>query len=529
VATSDDVQTYSTWEASASHSQYSLRTSNSKKRHVQVSEAIPSSTTLIVVPSVLLEQWASQIFKHTRSDVLNATNVFIDDLDHEPLPRAEILSKYFIILTTHKRLTNEWRRSRPKGYDEEFQNNSNGESSSSSENSGNAKFVSPLLEIVFYRVAFDEGHQMGRGYLSESLFMASTLLTKCSWLLTGTPTPSDQVQTLSYLFNQFVFLKHSMFLVKNVSKSDLWRTLFSKTFQDQSDPHASCSVEILSRLLSENMIRHTKKSIFNIPKPFYKLTRLVLSAEEIKVYNTLVTIVRINLVLTGLDYRTPGALHPDSLLNPANKKALREAIVNLRMSTAGAGSAPLVLPKRVEILEKVAAALTCIPNKEDILVELDAFIECVLKGNGLICQRCNQKYALLIFTPCCHTFCPDCLNITRDFCCVCNQSFDWDLTQIIQPGFSSSQFIFSTSATTGEEVALPMEGNIWNNEVISTVANGSPSSQDCIHSSKISYLMNLIKGLSSQVPHAKQVTSSMIPESAPKIIVFRYLYLINVC
>lgn len=518
---------------------YSFRESESRKRRLHEVVAIPSAATLIVVPSVLREQWSNQIFKHVHSNVLNAKNVFIDDREDEPLPPAEELSKYFVILTTHKRLASEWRKSRPKLRDELYYFDD------LTDETGKGISVSPLLGIVFYRVAFDEGHQMGRGYLSESLFMASTILTKCSWLLTGTPTPSDSSQTLSYLYNQFVFLKHPIFSTRKVSKQELWRVLFNKTFSDGPKSHFFSSLQILTRLLSENLIRHSKQCILNIPKPIYKVTRLVLSSEEISVYNTLVAIVRSNLVLTGLDYRNPGALHPDSLLNPINRKALREALLNLRISTAGAGSASLVLPKRDEVMKKIASALNHLENKEDILRKLQIFVETITKGEWLECQRCKEKFALLIFTPCCHTFCPDCLNITKDYCCCCNRPFDWDMTQTIQPGFSSSQFIFSsdTSTTNSINVENLPEDTIWRPRTASTMnsdfelhsatslssSSFAAGDEECVRSSKISYLMSSIKkicGLGSRLmrsPH-KVIDDSDSLGLPPKIIVFRFQY-----
>jgi len=41
--------------------------------------------------------------------------------------------------------------------------------------------------------------------------MASALLTKNRWLLTGTPTPSDAQHVQSYLHQQFKFLRHPLF------------------------------------------------------------------------------------------------------------------------------------------------------------------------------------------------------------------------------------------------------------------------------------------------------------------------------
>ena len=87
---------------------------------------------------------------------------------------------------------------------------------------------------------------------------------------------------------------------------------------------------LLIKLLRENMIRHTKHSIVGIPQPIYRVTRLVLSHEESRAYNALVALAKVNLILTGFDYKNPGASHPDSFVNPLNKKALNEVLLNIR-------------------------------------------------------------------------------------------------------------------------------------------------------------------------------------------------------
>lgn len=294
-----------------------------------------------------------------------------------------------IIVTTHKRLASEWKKGKPTihsipTYDEEKKN------------------ISSLLRVIFYRIAFDEGHKMGQSNLSDSLFMASALFAKNRWLLTGTPTPSDPSHTLSYLSHQFRFLRHPIFYGTKTSNSELWRRLFSQTFSDGSNPHAYSSVTLLVRLLTESMIRHTKHSIIGIPKPIYRLTKLVLGSEEKKTYNSLVALIRVNLVLTGLDYKTPGSQHLDSFLNPLNKKALSEVITNLRIATSGSGSAPLILPKQDIIMNKIECFLENHPHQCEILIKLKLLIDRTLEQKHSKCDRCHKLHALLIITPCCH-------------------------------------------------------------------------------------------------------------------------------
>ena len=243
---------------------------------------------------------------------------------------------------------------------------------------------------------------MGKGYLSESLFMASAIHAKNRWLLTGTPTPSDPTQTLAYLYHQFQFLNHPLFKGAKLTKHEIWRKLFSRVFSEGSDPHYYGGVESLIRLLSSCMIRHSKQDILDIPKPVYKVTKLVLSSEEKKVYNSFVALARCNLILTSLDYKTPGAQHPDSLLNAKNKKSLSELIYNLRLATAGGGVAPLILPNKTNTLSKIQDSISHLPNKDLIIKALEFLITQTVPDTRTVCERCSKLVAPLILTPCCH-------------------------------------------------------------------------------------------------------------------------------
>ena len=192
---------------------------------------------------MLRAQWREQIDRHTAIHVLPAESVFIDEDESLPLPPAKVLAKLHIIVTTHKRLADEWKHGKPVAFQDlnrpvflleewaQAKDQARNKSSSvpasytSSSNTGltssgssnttssiNTTYAehhkSPLLDIIFSRIAFDEGHTLGKSTLSESLLMASTLLTKARWILSGTPTPSDQNKALQYLRHQVRLLWH---------------------------------------------------------------------------------------------------------------------------------------------------------------------------------------------------------------------------------------------------------------------------------------------------------------------------------
>tara|TARA_A100001015_G_scaffold312307_1_gene417243 strand:+ start:128 stop:730 length:603 start_codon:yes stop_codon:yes gene_type:complete len=128
----------------------------------------------------------------------------------------ETLCKFLIIVTTHKRLSVEWKKRGPQ--DSSYSNMMILHPSSKDTHQIN-RDISPLLRMVFYRVAFDEGHSMGKSNLTNSLLMATSLYAKNRWLLTGTPTPSDTSQSLPYLFHQFDFLLHPILFTMNRNKT----------------------------------------------------------------------------------------------------------------------------------------------------------------------------------------------------------------------------------------------------------------------------------------------------------------------
>ena len=59
-----------------------------------------SSTTLIIVPDSLIDHWMFQIDSHIASGV--HMRIFVDTDISMPLPSAEILCTYHVLLITHR-------------------------------------------------------------------------------------------------------------------------------------------------------------------------------------------------------------------------------------------------------------------------------------------------------------------------------------------------------------------------------------------------------------------------------------------
>ena len=85
-----------------------------------------------------------------------------------------------------------------------------------------------------------------------------------------------------------------------------WKTFIQPTFRPEFSNDRIFGVSALTQLLAQNMIRHTKANIPEIPKPVFKITPIQLSPQEASVYNFFACSALTNLVLTDLDYTHPG-------------------------------------------------------------------------------------------------------------------------------------------------------------------------------------------------------------------------------
>jgi hypothetical protein len=319
---------------------------------------LPSSATLLVVPSPLINHWKEQmirhidfnyiskqgrqsspsIYYHTSKRNLFSTStkvsfslsnvidpiIFIDDGSKE-LPHPSVLARFRIVLTSYTRFTSEWKNG-----------NVEMEIRASKKNSGDGgnywgddvPEASSLLKVSWLRVIVDEGHVLGKS--ANNLFQfASWLPAERLWAMTGTPTPQISTQNgLKNLFHMSNFLKHDFFNQRLGGEND-WNSLISSGWRLG---HVS-SFFRLKHLVSYLMVRHTKADLVEIPPPEYSMANIELSQAEIATYNTLVSGIRSNIITTSMKGKTSG--WQDSLLNPRQSKYASEALRNLRVACCG--------------------------------------------------------------------------------------------------------------------------------------------------------------------------------------------------
>lgn len=410
---------------------------------------LPSSGTLLVVPSVLLEHWQDQIQLHVDKDYIShripiivvytgtfhyefqedfvikckveKTHfpfLFLDKTGSRPLPPADFLSMFSIVITSNQRFTNEWKNG---SFEDQLNRNS---SKYSFENDSDD--ACPLLKVNWLRMIVDEGHSMGRGRDNSAISFASWIMAERRWAMTGTPTRQTLTQSgLSNINNLMQYLQHSFFSRRQDGEA-VWRNLITRGW----NLGQLSSFFRVRTLLSLLMVRHTKADIEELPPPRYNTTILPMSADEVTTYNTLVCAVQSNLLITSMEGKTSGA--QDSLLHRSQARHAKKALENVRLVCAG-GTQVLPTLSQKNWSEFVRDFKLCnhSPHK---LQEVVSYLSRASTGLLSRCQNCEMMLSTLLVFPCGHLVCTECVDSKTKSCIVCCESFDVDLFQRLQPG-----------------------------------------------------------------------------------------------
>ncbi|KAJ1675062.1 hypothetical protein EV182_002013, partial [Spiromyces aspiralis] len=150
-----------------------------------------SSSTLVIVPDNLIDQWQYEIYKHFES--AEALDVLVLGKSTDTIPSPAQLIRYDVVLITDYRFAHEESKSTT-----EFRGVSRKCVCSYVGNTrtivcrcpaGNLApmYLSPLLQVFWKRVIVDEGHSMSNRKANRAL-MAEKLLVERRWICTGTPT-----------------------------------------------------------------------------------------------------------------------------------------------------------------------------------------------------------------------------------------------------------------------------------------------------------------------------------------------------
>ena len=360
--------------------------------------------------------------------------LFIDETSTKPLPSPDFLAMFTIVLTTNRRFTNEWQKG---SFEDELKRESSSSKAASMggifdhvyETLAQSEEACNILKVNWLRMIVDEGHSMGRGRDNSAISFASWVEAERRWVMTGTPTRQTNAQSgLSSIRNLMEYLKHDFFS-RRQDGTVVWQNLIARGWNQGN----LCSFYRLRSLLKLLMVRHTKLDIEELQPPRYVTTRLQMSPEEIKTYNTIVCAVQSNLVITSMEGRTSGI--QDSLLYRTNTRNAKEAMLNLRLCCCGGTQ---VIPTLTsEYWHEFIHDLSLCNPRPNKVEEAEQYLMRATTEQLSPCACCGIMVTMLLVLPCGDLICTECMSPDDNVCIVCEQEFDVDVFQRLQPGFKT--------------------------------------------------------------------------------------------
>ncbi|KAJ2397077.1 hypothetical protein GGI05_000822 [Coemansia sp. RSA 2603] len=339
-----------------------------------------SSSTIVVVPDNLIDQWVREKYKHVE-DTCGLEVLKIDDTMRE-IPDPSTLIKYDLVLITVSRLSEEytridsnidvlWQRCRcfTLGY----------RSCSCETRSEKLLFRSSLLRVHWKRLIVDEGHIMSARNTTRSL-MVTYLIADRRWVCTGTPThnlvhatsalvPETQPSELTPVHiesNSRPDVRNSIENADTLHESDeestdgrrkpgqgpresssdflqlgtliskflrvgpfahsasLWSSLIVQPYK-RNEPGASDRLRMLMQSIMVRNLPEVVHSEIQLPPLHEKIVEIQPTRQQALTYNTIVSFFHINAILTERTGR-------DYFFHPENKQHLRRIVKNLFLS-----------------------------------------------------------------------------------------------------------------------------------------------------------------------------------------------------
>ncbi|KAF9112099.1 hypothetical protein BGX27_003981 [Mortierella sp. AM989] len=279
-------------------------------------EVYLSSSTLVIVPPNLSDQWCNEVNKHTKD---HALKLLIIESDDKEIPDHKTLMKYDMVLITQNRFAMEYK---PGAY------------------SGRHTKV-------------DEGHSMGVK-LSDHTLLAEKLHADRRWICTGTPTfnlanlgPSsssshietpvsdkgdlDRLATLmrTFLHIQPYYDNKNLFSTALVKPLEEHHSISTRSLSNSSSDwslESLSSVAQLRYLMDRVMVRNKPEDVIkdvSLPPLYERIVGLDLEFFQILTINCYVAIIQANAVLSEREDQ-------DYFFHPSNRKHLARVIENLK-------------------------------------------------------------------------------------------------------------------------------------------------------------------------------------------------------
>jgi len=204
--------------------------------------------------------------------------VFLDQAGTKPLPSAEFLAKFQIVITTTQRFMQEWKNG---SFQSELERNRSSDTPAYRDlfsNNLSAEVPCELLKVAFKRLVVDEGHSMANDHTNSTIQFASWINAEYRWAMTGTPTKQSAVK-ISQLRGLMRFLQHDFF-TSRLDGDVFWKRSVARSW---SEGHVVAFFRLRS-LLGHLMKRHTKLDIAELPLPTYSKSIIPMSYLEATTY-----------------------------------------------------------------------------------------------------------------------------------------------------------------------------------------------------------------------------------------------------
>jgi len=418
---------------------------------------VPSRSTLLIVPGVLINHWKVQIMTHinlkyltskepiiyrhgktkhsmSREEIMNSKEshaplLFIDEGSTSDLPDPDFLALFPIVITSTQRITNAWKcgnledemKSKSKTKYRDYSMDYHGDSNAS---------ASPLLKVHWLRMIVDEGHIMGRSAHGNAIQFASWITAQRNWIMSGTPTPQNSSSNgMRNILGLMKFLKHE-YCNNFFDDESSWKRGISRAWSEGF----TAAFFRLEALICPLMVRHTKSSIEELAQPKFSYNFIEMSNAETLAYNTISSAIRSNILITSMNGKTSG--WQDSLLNSKQAVHASKALNNIRLSCCGGTRVNVTLTEK-----NWNETIDYLKNLHDVseigIKVVKNFLHRATTEQTSSCMVCGIQLQTLMLIPCrsAHLICTDCMNISTNSCPVCDIDFDVDDFQRLQPGF----------------------------------------------------------------------------------------------
>ena len=347
----------------------------------------------------------------------HAPLVFLDKAGTRPLPPADFLAKFQVVITTTQRFMHECKHG---SFQEELERNELGDVSSYRDPLYQGDDVADesceLLKVYWNRLVVDEGHSLGKNQKNSTIQFASWINAKNRWAMTGTPTKQSSAE-IQQLKGLMLFMQHGFFSSR-LNGDIFWKRNVQKAW---TEGHLVSFFRLRS-LLGYFMKRHTKLDIAELPCPSYSKTVIPMSCLEATTYkcvlkeficfsickshgfcsyfcSTVVGGIQMNILLTSMEARTSGL--QDSLLHRSQRKEARLALQNVRRVCSGFSLR--VVPKLEDrfYIQTIDMAKNVHHLSDETITHIKEFMHRAENEQLSPCMFCGLQLSTLLLMSCC--------------------------------------------------------------------------------------------------------------------------------